>query len=108
MSVLRDVKGAVGMMRTVLSVLVWIVSTTWLGARTLWRLGVLAGRLPRAFAQTTRCPRGHRGPLYAPYRCSSCHGISEGYIFGRCRFCGSTPSWTPCPRCGLGVANPLK
>jgi len=108
MNVQDDVKGVMRLMRDVLGVVVWIVATTWLGGRMLWRLGVLVSRSPRLLAQTARCPRGHTVPLYGVFRCASCHAQLEGYVFRPCRFCGSTPSWTPCPRCSLGVGNPLR
>jgi hypothetical protein len=108
MSATRRARGVVGVVRNVTAALGWTLATVWLGGRVLWRTGVVALRIRELFAQTTRCPRGHRVPLYAVHKCAACHAISEGYLFRTCRFCGSTPSWTPCPRCGLGVRNPLR
>lgn len=108
MDLLRETKGAWRLGQDATRAAVWVAVTTWLGARALWRGGLATVRLRHVLGTTMRCPRGHRVPLYGVHRCGSCHASIEGYIFRRCRFCGSTPTWTPCTKCRLGVGNPLR
>jgi len=108
MDPIRTLRGGWKMLGEAVGIAVWMAATTWIGARGLWRLGVVVSRMPRVFSQTARCPRGHRVPLYGVHQCAGCRAAIEGYVFRSCRFCGSTPSWTPCPRCRLGVPNPLR
>ena|SRR5256885_660775 len=108
MDLLREAKGAWRLGQDALRIVVWIAATTWLGGRALWRIGLVTIRLRQALGTTIRCPRHHAVPLYGVHRCGSCHASIEGYIFRRCRFCGSVPSWTPCPKCRLGVGDPLQ
>ena len=104
----RALRDGLKLLRDAGGVLGWILATAWLGGRVVWRAGVLASRWKQIFAQTTRCPRGHRVALYGAHQCSACRAATEGYIFRPCRFCGSTPSWIECPRCHLGVPNPMR
>jgi len=105
---MRAVNDAVRIGRSVAKVTVWILATTWIGGRALWRACVLAVHAKELFSQTTRCARNHRVPLYGVYTCGGCRAVSEGYVFRPCRVCGLRPSWTSCPRCGLSVRNPVR
>lgn len=84
----------------------WCCVTTWLGFVTV--VGVLRflPRLPRLFAQTIYCPRGHTVPVHGVYTCA-CGAVHEGWVFGKCRVCHERCTWTPCPECSLPVQNPL-
>lgn len=85
----------------------WCTGTVWLGARSLWRLGVALGKWRELCAETLPCDRGHPVPMYGVFDCA-CGSLHEGHVFGRCRVCGHGAGWTPCPECGLPVVNPLR
>jgi hypothetical protein len=105
---MRELRMAFRVLHQALDVLAWILTTTWLGVRILHRAWVAADRSHVFLSQVARCPRGHRVALYGVHRCASCRATLEGYVFRPCRHCGSTPAWTPCPRCHLSVPNPLR
>jgi hypothetical protein len=82
-----------------------VLETLWLGMRLLMRVlwGIL--RLPRHFAGTRRCPRGHTNDLYGVWRCR-CDAVVEGHAFRtNCRVCGQSTGWIPCERCGLPIVR---
>lgn len=86
----------------------WGAVTTALGLVACWRTLVFVTRIPAIFATTRRCPRGHRVPQYGVFECRSCRSNHEGWVFGRCKVCGDSAGWTPCPICGLPVRNPIR
>lgn len=104
---MRELRMALRILRGASRALAWTLATLWLGARLLLRWARVLDRSHLVLAQTARCPRGHRVPLFATFQCSSCRAVLEGYVFRPCKFCGSVPFFTPCRRCGLGVRNPL-
>jgi hypothetical protein len=83
-----------------------MTETIWLGAMGIWRLGRLLARHRQILGQAVRCPRGHRVATYGVYECG-CGARHEGWVFGRCRVCGESAGWTPCPNCTLPVRSPL-
>lgn len=105
---MRELRMAFRVLRQALGVAAWILATIWIGARVLCRMWAVADRSHVFLSQVARCPRGHRVALYGVYRCAGCRATLEGYVFRPCRFCGSTPSWTPCSKCHLSVPNPLR
>ena len=96
-----------GMLISILRTLWWMLGTLWLGVEAVYRVILLAVRLRQILAQELCCPRGHSVPVYGVYECG-CGSIHEGWAFGRCRVCGQSAGWTPCPECGLPVLNPLR
>lgn len=98
------VKFALMVMRTV----GWFLATLWLGAVTVLRVVRYAWRLRLSTRENLVCPRGHDLPSFQVYECEACHANGEGWVFGPCRHCGSTPGWVACPVCQVAVGHPVR
>jgi hypothetical protein len=105
---MRELRMGLRILKQAVRALAWMFVTLWLGGQVLVRWGRILDRSHLLLAQTVRCPRGHRVPLYGVYRCSTCRATMEGHVFRPCPSCGSVPTFTPCPRCRIAVRNPLQ
>lgn len=92
---------------TAIRVTWWIAVTMWLGARGILSVLRFGARLPKAFAVSLVCPRGHQLELYGTFKCSRCKAGREGAAFDPCGVCGARASYLRCDRCGLAVKAPL-
>jgi hypothetical protein len=86
----------------------WCAETIWIGAIGCCRALLFAFRVPRVFAKSVRCPRGHRVDLYGVHRCGRCQAAFEGHAFDPCHACGARAHYFACLRCGLAVHDPAK
>ena len=83
----------------------WTFETLWLGMRLLIDALRAATRLPRRFASTLRCPRGHANDLFGVWRCR-CGAVVEGHAFRTtCPVCRQVTGWIACERCGLPIVR---
>ncbi len=102
------VKWIVRALAAVLRAAWWMLATAWIGVATLRRLAASLQALSAAGNDQLPCPRGHLVPVFGVFDCGTCHALHEGWAFSRCRVCGNTAGWTPCPVCSLPVLNPLR
>lgn len=64
-------------------------------------------RVPKALTSTIVCPAGHEGSAVGSWRCTSCGGEFEGWVWQGCPVCGSVPLYVTCERCNLAIRNPF-
>lgn len=103
---MRSIREALRLSQTVGMAGWWCLETVWLGAATLWRVGVLISRWKAITAQVQTCDRGHLVPMYGVWDCA-CGSRFEGWVFASCPICRESAGYVPCARCGLPVRNPL-
>jgi len=103
---MRELRTAFRLALGIIGAVGWMFGTVWLGARAVWRLGILMSRWRDIFAESLMCPRGHATDAYGVFECR-CGAIVEGWVFERCRVCGQNAGWTPCTTCNLPIRNPL-
>ena len=103
---MKELRSALKVVTSGLSMLGWLIETVWLGVQAAWRVGVLVSRWRAVLAEVRLCPRGHATPMYGVFECR-CGALVEDWVFARCRVCGQSAGWTPCTSCGLPIKNPL-
>jgi hypothetical protein len=92
----------------VFTILIWCITTTWLGAVTVIRGVRYLWRLRMAASSTLSCPRKHASSVLGVWQCAGCHGVWEGWVYRPCKVCGAGADWTPCAICGLSIPNPVR
>ena len=103
---MRELRGAFGLLQNAVSVVLWSFGTMWIGAKSLWRAGVLLFRWRQIGAEVRLCGRRHQVPLYGLWDCG-CGSRFEGWAFARCAICHESAAYVPCHECGLPVRNPF-
>lgn len=100
-------------LRWTIFVLEWLLVAPWLaGAFIVAALDAIANARrafragQAAFADTVRCPRGHRSELHGIFECR-CGALFAGWAFERCPVCAESCGWIGCEHCGLAVRNPV-
>jgi hypothetical protein len=105
--ILWHLRATIRLLRSAARCLRWSALTVWDGAGVLRRLIRIGRCIPDVGRELLPCPRGHSVPVFGVFQCR-CGAIHEGWAFGRCKVCGQSAGWTPCPECGLPVINPLR